>query len=171
MLDRLERTDDTPELLALLGVPGGELGGAQRETELQRAGEHGADQTGTLGGGRVGDQLSIGHVTGDDAERSERVDRSLDRRGADRSRVESAHAVGREHEQRVEVGGVLEQRDGRSRLEATDDRLAGGGAVDPRCGEEGGDERSGHERAPELLEHERGFRHAELEAAVGLGQT
>ena len=33
-----------------------------------------------------------------------------------------------------------------------------------------GDERPGHQRASELLEHEHGFRHTELEPAVGLGQ-
>ena len=119
---------------------------------------------------RVGEQLARGHVARDDRQRRERVDRTLDRRGRDRGGVEAAHAVVGEREQRVEIGRVLEHRHRGARLEATDDRLAGGRAVDPGRGQERGDEGAGDERAAELLEHERGLGGTELQPAVGLGQ-
>ena len=175
VLDRLERADHPPELLALLGVRGRELGGARRASpSCRRAGEHGADEAARAPRPR---RSAISSPAGTSpstiAHRRERVDRAVDARVVTIAAGSTRRTPsGAEHEQRVEVGRDARPRvTGVARLEHADDRLARRRAGDPRRGEEGGHERPGHQRAPELLEHERRLGDAELEPAVGFGQA
>ena len=75
-----------------------------------------------------------------------------------------------EHEQRVEIGLVLDDAHRFARLQNADDRLARRRAGHPRRGQQRGDQRAGHQRPPKLLEHEGRLGDPELEATVGLGQ-
>ena len=59
VLDRLERTDRPPELLALLGVLGRELDGAGGDAELETTREHEALEAQLLGDLGTPDQLAV----------------------------------------------------------------------------------------------------------------
>ena len=86
--------------------------------------------------------------------------------------VDDACTARVEHEQRVDVVGVLD--DGErivARLDQPDHGLAGRRLGPEPCGELGADQWTGDERAPELLEHQRRFRHPEADATVRFGDA
>ncbi len=85
--------------------------------------------------------------------------------------IDDADAVVVEHEQGVEVVGMLDCEHLVARVHEPHDGRACGRTRHEACGELGGDERSGDERAPELLEDEGSLGHPEAEPSLALGRA